>query len=148
MTESSPRWLCWFLLRLSICLNCSIIKMWNKKSLQAGLWFIPPLVLVLVPEMHFGHLGDFLWGVVKVIVMSDSLCPMDCSLPGSSAHGILQARVLEWVSIPFSKGSSWSRDRTKVSCIAGRFFTVWATIWVIHDIVTSPSIFAIYYRGI
>ena len=57
-----------------------------------------------------------------------TLCdPMDCSPPGSSVHGILQVRILEWVTIPFSRGSSWPRDRTWVSCIAGRFFTIWAT---------------------
>ena len=56
-------------------------------------------------------------------VMSDSLQPMDSSLPGSSVHGILQARILEWVAIPFSRGSSQPRDRTQVSCIAGEFFT-------------------------
>ena len=56
------------------------------------------------------------------------LCdPMDCSPPGSPVHGILQARILEWVTIPFSRGSSWPRDQTWVSCIAGRFFTIWAT---------------------
>ena len=48
--------------------------------------------------------------------------PMDCSPPGSSIHGIFQLRVLEWVSISFSRGSSWLRDRTWVSCIAGRRF--------------------------
>ena len=52
---------------------------------------------------------------------------MDCSLPDSSVHGILQARILEWIAIPFSRGSSQPRDRTWVSCTAGRFFTVWAT---------------------
>ena len=52
---------------------------------------------------------------------------MDCSPPGSSVHGILQARILEWVAISFSGGSSRPRDRTQVSCIAARFFTVWAT---------------------
>ena len=52
---------------------------------------------------------------------------MDCSLPGPSVHGIFQARVLEWVTIPFSRGSSWPRDLTWVSHIAGRHFTVWAT---------------------
>ena len=52
---------------------------------------------------------------------------MDCSPPGSSVHGILQAKILEGVAISFSGGSSWSRDRTRVSCIAGRFFTNWAT---------------------
>ena len=49
--------------------------------------------------------------------------PVDYSLPGSSVHGILQARILEWVAIPFSRVCSRSRDRTQVSCIAGRFFT-------------------------
>ena len=53
--------------------------------------------------------------------------PMDCSPSGFSVHGILQARILEWVAIPFSRGSSWSRDRTWVSHIVGRFFTIWAT---------------------
>ena len=53
--------------------------------------------------------------------------PMDCSPPGSSVQGILQARVLEWVAISFSRGYSWHRDRTPISCIAGGFFTVWAT---------------------
>ena len=53
--------------------------------------------------------------------------PMDCSPPGSSVHGILQARMLEWVDIPFSRGSSQPRDCTQVSCNAGRLFTVWAT---------------------
>ena len=53
--------------------------------------------------------------------------PMDYSPPGSYVHGILQARILEWVFIAFSRGSSWPRDWTYVSCIAGSFFTVWAT---------------------
>ena len=48
----------------------------------------------------------------------------DCSLWGSSVHGIFQARVLEWVAISFSRGSSWPRDGTRVSCIAGRHFTL------------------------
>ena len=53
--------------------------------------------------------------------------PMGCSPPGSSVHGIFQARILEWFAIHFSRGSSGPRDWTQVSCIAGRFFTVWAT---------------------
>ena len=51
---------------------------------------------------------------------------MDCSPPGSSVHGILQARILAWVAMPFSRGSSWPRDQTCISCsfcIAGWFFT-------------------------
>ena len=52
---------------------------------------------------------------------------MDCSLPGFSVHGILKARILEWVAIPFSRGSFRPRDQTQVFHIAGRFFTIWAT---------------------
>ena len=53
-----------------------------------------------------------------------TLCdPMDYNPPGSSVHGILQARILEWVAMPVSRGSSWPRDWTRVSCLAGRFFT-------------------------
>ena len=78
----------------------------------------------------------FLMPFVRVLWMKWSevaqscptLCdPTDCSLPGSSVHGIFQARVLEWVAISFSRGSSWPRDRTWVSCIVGRCFTIWAT---------------------
>ena len=55
-------------------------------------------------------------------VVSDSLDPMDCSLPSSSIHGIFQAIVLEWIAISFSRGSSQPRDRTQVSCIVDRRF--------------------------
>ena len=64
---------------------------------------------------------------VKVLVaqLCLTLCDtMDCSPPGSSVHGILQARILEWVAIPFSRGSSWLRDWTWISYIAGRFFII------------------------
>ena len=60
-------------------------------------------------------------------VMSDSLWPVNCSPPSSSVHGFLQARILEWVAISFSRGSSWPRDRTQVSYIAGRCFNLCAT---------------------
>ena len=57
-----------------------------------------------------------------------TLCnPTDCSPPGSSVHGILQARMLEWVAMPSSRGSSQPRDRTQISCIVGRFFTIQTT---------------------
>ena len=67
--------------------------------------------------------------VLCLVVQSyPTLCdPMDCSPPGSSVHGILRARILEWVAMPSSWGSSQPRDQTQVSCIAGRFLTVWAT---------------------
>ena len=57
-----------------------------------------------------------------------TLCDaVDCRPPGSSVHGTLQARILEWVAVSFSRGSSWPRDRTQVSHIAGRHFNLWAT---------------------
>ena len=60
---------------------------------------------------------------VKVAQSCPSLCdPMDYTV-----HGILQARILEWVAFPFSRGSSQPRDQNQVSCIAGGFFTSWAT---------------------
>ena len=65
---------------------------------------------------------------MKGVQSCSTLCdPMDCSLPGSSVRGIFQARILEWVAISFSRGSSWPRDRTQVSSTADRRFTVWAT---------------------
>ena len=76
------------------------------------------------------------WEKWKVKVLAAQLCltlcdPVNCSLPGSSVHGILQVRVVEWVTIPFSTGSSQGllncRDWIQVSQIAGGFFTIWAT---------------------
>ena len=61
-----------------------------------------------------------------------TLCdPMNCSSPGSSIRGISQARISEWVAISFSGGSSWPRDQTHVSCLAGRFFTSPPEIYII-----------------
>ena len=74
---------------------------------------------------------------VLVAQSCPTLCdPMDCSPQGSSVHGILQARILQWVAISFSRASSQPRDWTWVTCTAGRFFTIWAQqigsfIWTI-----------------
>ena len=75
---------------------------------------------------------------------------MGCSPPGSSVHGISQARVLEWVAIPSSRGSSGHRDRTWVSGMAGGLFTVWAItylyiekvclVWQWEPIIGTPSV--------
>ena len=63
-----------------------------------------------------------------VIRLCPTLCnPMDCSPPSSSFHGILQARILKWIAMPSSRRYSQPRNQTKVSHIAGRFFTIWAT---------------------
>ena len=80
---------------------------------------------------------------VKVAQSCLTLCdPMDYSPPCSSVHGILQARILEWVAIPFSRGSSQPRGQTQVSCTAGKVFTVWAIREVqeyCSGVATSPS---------
>ena len=60
-----------------------------------------------------------------VTQLCPTLCyPMDCSPPRSSVHGTLQARILEWVAMPYSRGSSQTRDQTQISRIAGGFFTI------------------------
>ena len=70
------------------------------------------------------------WEEMKVLLTQSylTLCdPMDCSPLGSSVHGIIQARIPEWVAIPFSRESSWPRNWTQISRFTGRFFTIWAT---------------------
>ena len=82
---------------------------------------------------------------MSVTQLCPTLCdPMNCSPPGFSVHGILQARTLEWIAIPFSRGSSWPRDRTLVSCTAGIFFTFWDTGKPHYNLITSfktPSLY-------
>jgi len=73
-----------------------------------------------------------------------TLCdPMGCSPPGSSVHGILQVRILEWAAIPFCRASSQSRDQTQVSCIAGRFFTICGegNVYLLHGVWSIPGEF-------
>ena len=66
--------------------------------------------------------------IMKVFQSCSALCdPMDHSMPGSSVHKIFQARILNWVASPFCRESTWPRDQTQVSCIAGKFFTIWAS---------------------
>ena len=82
---------------------------------------------------NFFCLSTILYFSVKMLVTqiveqpwgSTNCNPMDCSLPGSSVHGILQGRILEWVAIPISRGFSLPRDQAWVSRIVGRFFTIW-----------------------
>ena len=101
------------------------------------------------PGKNTGVGCHFLLQCMKVKSESEvaQLCPtlsdpMDCSPPGSSVHGIFQARVLEWDAIAFSRGSSWLRDQTQVSCIVGRRFTVWAT----RKYIMSPAFLYIFYN--
>ena len=93
------------------------------------LW-IWTISIYLSKTKHLLPLFFLNWSIVDLLVAQScpTLCnPMDCGPSGSSVHGILQARILEGVSILFSRGSSRPRDWTQVSCFAGNFFTVWAT---------------------
>ena len=111
------------------------LKSWNRKSPWAiGLGPWSPRIWPRGQEaisLDFGTLG---WGADPYILAAAELLqsclilcnPMDCSPPGSSVHGILQAKILDWVAISSSWGSSWPRDLTCVSYsswIADRFFT-------------------------
>ena len=100
----------------------------NKPSFAShGSWrTVWPHGLFCVPRTR-GHFWCPKWKKVKSQLCLTLRNPMDCSPPGSSVHGIFQARVLEWVAVSFSRGSSQPRDWTWVSHIIGRCFTIWAT---------------------
>ena len=140
VSQSTPRIKAgWFKLNLqrSKALSSTLVALY-KHSFPCLLlvWNFPNDIL-LGKRIFNSHAYRSIWNTsmkvekkVKVLVAQScpALCnPMDCSSPGSLVCGILQARILEWVVIPFSRGSSWLRDRTQVSCIAGRFFTLWGT---------------------
>ena len=96
----------------------------SEVAVAAVAKMISPLTTSLPYSPHWNRYAT----LCSVAQSCLSLCdPLDCSSPGSSLHGIFQARILEWVAISFSKWSSPPRDQTCVSCIAGGFFTIWAT---------------------
>ena len=115
----------------------SKVKLKKRKRKNKGDWFIMKVKLLRhlgllfpMPLLKFFYLFILYWKKVKVLVTQSSptLCDLiDCSPPGSSVRGILQAGILEWVAMPSSRGSSWPWGQTLVSWIAGRFFTHWAT---------------------
>ena len=116
----------------------SYLPMVSKKSIMVILSWITSRVLFLLPSwipvltVLVGHLSNtaFLCQKIKVLApqLYPTFCnPMDCSPPGSSVHGILQARILEWVAIPFSRGYFQTRDQSWISHTAGRFFINWDT---------------------
>ena len=77
--------------------------------------------------------------VCSIAPSCPTLCdPMDCSPPGSSVHGIIQARILEYVCISSSRASSWHRDKTRVSCIGRWILYSWAT-WEAPKSLKVPS---------
>ena len=116
--------------RLSMCLSISLTQSYREVKYK---------LLSLLKTIKWNWWGvrgeevfNFLLYMSELMFYSSKSCPipcdpMDCSLPGSSVPGILQGRILEWVAMPSSRGSSQPRVRTEVSHIAGGFFTIWAT---------------------
>ena len=110
---------------------------WVWEGSRSWWWTGKPGVLQSVGSQSRTWLSDWTelkqWLKEKKVKVSQScpsltLCdPVACSLQGSSVHGILQARILEWVAIPFSRESFQPREQIQVSCIIGRFFTFWVT---------------------
>ena len=70
--------------------------------------------------------------------VSNSLRPRGCSLPGSSAHGVLQARILQWVSMLSSRGSSQPREQSHISCFGTRILSHWRPPYVSPDLLIHP----------
>ena len=126
--------------------GCHIPKTFCSKHVHL---FISSLIYVII------DLINIYWAIMlKDIVKVAQLCPTLCDPTDYTVHGILQARILEWVAFRFSRGSSQPRDWTQVSHIAGRFFTSWATretvgiynskkdnscLQEVHDIVIIPQ---------
>ena len=96
-----------------------IIKMLNICPQYNVHLFIYCNIVVIYSEQQYA---------CKNVCLVAQSCPTLCDpLPGFSVHGIFQARILEWIAISSSRGSSWPRDWIWVSCMTGRFFTIWAT---------------------
>ena len=110
----------------------------SRGSVESGWWFSGvsrqqySLQRMLKPEMTGLHPQRFwissIGSIEFPLLLNLTLCyPTDCNPPVPSICRLLQARILEWVAISFSRGSSQPRDWTRVSCVAGGFFSIWAT---------------------
>ena len=135
--------------------NCSHeIKIWlllGRKALTNLDSILKTRELTLPTKVHLVKAVVFpvvmygcQWNWSRSVMSESCLCdPRDCRLPSPSIHGILQARILEWAAISFSRRSSWPRDWTWFSRIAGRPFTFWATrevLWVLdHKECWAPK---------
>ena len=121
-----------------VCIN-SFIKQLRVHCMPGSVWGVKGAGQGRISEFTLiwtgaSQKGILTWpktlktSTLEVAQSCPTLCnPMNCSLLGSCIHGIFQTRVLKWVATSFSRGPSWPRDRTQVSCIAGRHFTIWAT---------------------
>ena len=132
--KMTPMWKCWNTQQNNIPFlrynTLPSLKMSAPEGMVKRLSLHLVLIVLSVFLYVFAHTKSWPHMYVCARVLTLTLCdPMDGSLPGSSVHGIFQARILEWVSISFSRGYSQLRDWIHISCsscIAGGFFTHWA----------------------
>ena len=113
--------------------------LWISMSIRLGLFpssLMLPLGCVTHSAVRFLEMGFLLIHAYMKVVQS---CPTLCDPMDYTVHGILQARILEWVAFPFSGGSFWPRDRTRVSCIVGGFFTIWTTREALFTFVLNSA---------
>ena len=115
-------WICLLPLTFLVLLHIKSCHLWTEIILRLNV--IPIKISTVIFFFFFINREK----ESEVTQSCPTLCnPMDCSLPGSSVHGIFQSRVLEWVAVFFSRGSSQPSDWTWLSHIVGRHFSVWAT---------------------
>ena len=105
----------------------------------AFVWCFPTMrfrLCILTDYIYNENILCSIWVPAKLLQFCLTVCnPLDCNLPGSSVHGLFQARILEWVAIFYSRGSSWPRDQTHVSCISciDRQILYLCTTWETRD---------------
>ena len=122
----------WYLIVVLICIYLMISNVEHLFTNPLTIYTSSLETHSFISSPHFPYWVVWVLYIFHMCVLLAQSCPTlcdptDCSPPGFSVHGILQARILEWIAIPFSRGTSQPRNRTLVSCVAGRFFTVWAT---------------------
>ena len=128
-SSCSPSLTCFSSLNPSLCRSELMIFILPSESLSP-LSLCKSCSLLLLCPFCYGIIGFLKHWKVKVLVTQSclTLCdPMDCGPPASSVHGVLQGRILEWAAITYLSRSSQPKHQTWVSCIAGRFFTIWVT---------------------
>ena len=109
----------------------SYTNFWAIKNSYTSIFLNYDGPLLIIDIKRENHLPTWRNKTVSCLVLSTFCGPMNCNPLGSSVHGMLQAGILEWAAIPFSRGSFHRRDWTHVSWIAARFFTIWtARKWI------------------
>ena len=117
--------------------SLSAIRVVSSAYLKVLIFLLAIFIPICFIQPHMSHDVQCIDDTLCMRCECCSLCPTICNLMDFTVHGILQARILEWEAIPFSRGSSQPRDWTQVCCVAGGFLTIWATRKAWKSIVES-----------